>query len=47
MNDSFINNFFYEIENIRESENIEIKKGRNLPDDFWPTYSSFSNTHAD
>lgn len=46
MSESFINNFFSEIENLRESENIEIKKGRNLPDDFWPTYSSFSNTHG-
>lgn len=46
MEKSFKNKFISEIENMHESETVEIKKGRNLPDDFWPTYSSFSNTNG-
>lgn len=34
------------IKNLRESDSVEIKRGKNLPDDFWPTYSSFSNTNG-
>lgn len=46
MNETIKNKILAEITNIRESETMEIKKSRNLPDDFWPTYSSFSNTHG-
>ena len=31
--------------NNKESDTIELKEARNsLPKEFWPTYSSFSNT---
>ena len=35
------------LEKITESDTLELKESKNsLPKEFWPTYSSFSNTNG-